>query len=345
MAESGIPTRMGDGSLVHMTRSEIRADIEDGTTAAAKRARVPVLAQDELDHLLDIYASTVRFTAVEIGDGVVVGSDGSGTRHIGTRQHDQQTCEQLLGADIVELWHIDYSYKAIKTVLPFEQQELKDCLNLITSPVQYGGMVDLGRYTKPDGPVENWSELMPLGRIPEARLAQEEAVEKATRDVVFVGDGVADVGGDSLDLDTTGAAGDADFLAALRAVRILRDRHPDFGIMVGMANEFVLGMHGKLEYDGVRLAGLWPREQMKLAQKAGATVFGPAINVNSGKSCAWNAARAITLVKPCTDEAEIPIHMNVGMGVGAVPMCTYLPLDAVSRASKACVEILRLDGL
>jgi dimethylamine---corrinoid protein Co-methyltransferase len=343
--EPTIPTRMGDGSLVRMTRSELRADIEEGTRAAAARARVPELTTAELDHLLDIYASPQRFTAVDIGEGVVVTTDGSGTRHIGTRQHDQQTCEQLLGADVVELWHVDYSYKAVKPVLAFEIQEAKDCLNLITAPVQYGAMPDLGRYTRPDGPVENWSELMPLGKIAEARAAQEEAVEHAVRDIVFVGDGMAEVGVDSLDLDTTGAAGDADFLAALKAVRALRDAHPDLGIMLGMANEFVLGMHGELEYDGVRLAGLWPREQMKLAEKAGATVFGPAVNVNTGKSAAWNAARALTLVKPCTEEASIPVHMNVGMGVGAVPMCTYLPLDAVSRASKACVEILKVDGL
>ena len=37
--------------------------------------------------------------------------------------------------------------------------------------------------------------------------------------------------------------------------------------------------------------------------------------------------------------------MNAGMGVGAVPMSSYIPLDAVSRASRACVDILRLDGL
>ena len=64
---------MGDGSLVEMTRSEIKADLEAGTQLAAKRAKVPELAQDELDHLLDIYASAARFTAVDIGDEVVAG--------------------------------------------------------------------------------------------------------------------------------------------------------------------------------------------------------------------------------------------------------------------------------
>ena len=42
---------MGDGSLVEMTRSEIKADLEDGTQLAAKRAKVPTLTQDELEHL------------------------------------------------------------------------------------------------------------------------------------------------------------------------------------------------------------------------------------------------------------------------------------------------------
>jgi dimethylamine--corrinoid protein Co-methyltransferase len=193
--------------------------------------------------------------------------------------------------------------------------------------------------------VPNWSELLPLTRIDEARAAQEEAVEHAVKDMVQVADAMWEAGADGIDFDTAGAAGDADLLATLLAVEKIRARHPDMGIEVGMAGEFVLGMHGQLEYDGVRLAGLWPREQMELVRRAGATIFGPAVNVNTRKSGAWNIARALTLVKPCMDVAEIPVHMNVGMGVGGVPMSSYLPLDAVSRASRACVDILRLDGL
>ena len=41
-----------------------------------------------------------------------------------------------------------------------------------------------------------------------------------------------------------------------------------------MAGEFVLGMHGELEYDGARLAGLWPRDQLRVATKAGAHMSG-----------------------------------------------------------------------
>ena len=104
-----------------------------------------------------------------------------------------------------------------------------------------------------------------------------------------------------------------------------------------MASEFVLGMHGELEYDGVRLAGLWPAAQMKLAAKAGASIFGPAVNVNTGKTVAWNVARTCTIVKPCTDAAEIPVHLNGGMGVGGVPMHA-LPPGRRRLARLACVR-------
>jgi dimethylamine--corrinoid protein Co-methyltransferase len=193
--------------------------------------------------------------------------------------------------------------------------------------------------------VPNWSELMPLGKIAEARAAQEEAIEMAIHDMVFVAEGMAEAGADGMDFDTAGAAGDGDFLATLRAVAEIRRRHPDLSIEVGMASEFVLGMHGELEYEGMRLAGMWPHDQEKAAAAAGATIYGPAVNVNTRKSVAWNVARAITIVKKCCEEATIPVHMNVGMGVGGVPMTPYPPIDAVSRVSRALVDLLRLDGL
>ena len=345
MESKKIPTRMGDGSLTWMTAGEIRADLEEGTRVAAERAKVPPLDEGELSHLLEIFASASRFTGVDIGDEVVLTYDGVGSQHIGTRIHDLLLYEQHLGADSVELYHPDYSFKAVKTVVPYEQGVLRQAQANTTVPLNYGAMPDLGRYTQPDGPVPNWSTLMPLGKIEAARAAQEEAVEHAVADMVYVCDGMLEAGADGVDFDTAGAAGDADFLAALRAIEAVRGRHPDAGIQIGMASEFVLGMHGTLEYDGVRLAGLWPREQMKLAAKAGATIFGPAVNVNTGKSGAWNVARAITIVKPCVQEAEIPVHMNVGMGVGGTPMAPWPPADAVSRSSRALVDILRLDGL
>jgi dimethylamine--corrinoid protein Co-methyltransferase len=104
-------------------------------------------------------------------------------------------------------------------------------------------------------------------------------------------------------------------------------------------------MHGELAYDGVRLAGQWPLGQLKACEAAGATIFGPAVNVNTTKSLPWNTARTCALIKPVTAEATIPVHANAGMGVGGVAMTPYPPADATSRASRALVDICRIDGL
>jgi dimethylamine--corrinoid protein Co-methyltransferase len=84
---------------------------------------------------------------------------------------------------------------------------------------------------------------------------------------------------------------------------------------------------------------------VKIAEQAGATIFGPVVNTKASRSCPWNLSRAITFIKACCDVADIPIHVNMGMGVGGVTMTDRPPLDIVSRASKAMVEICRLDGL
>ena len=112
-----------------------------------------------------------------------------------------------------------------------------------------------------------------------------------------------------------------------------------------MAGEFILGMHGELKYDGVRLAGLYPQDQVRLVQKAGATIFGPVVNTNTTESTPWNLARAVTFMKACGEVAEIPIHPNMGMGVGAVPVNDHPPIDAVSRASAAMTTLCQIDGL
>jgi dimethylamine--corrinoid protein Co-methyltransferase len=134
-------------------------------------------------------------------------------------------------------------------------------------------------------------------------------------------------------------------LAALKAIEIIKQKYPDLGIEMGMAGEFIIGMHGQLEYDGVRLAGLYPHMQVKLAEKAGANIFGAVINTNSNMSFPWNLARTVTFIKACTEAASIPVHVNVGMGVGAIPMNEVPPVDAVTRADKALVEIGKADGL
>ena len=75
------------------------------------------------------------------------------------------------------------------------------------------------------------------------------------------------------------------------------------------------------------------------------SLFGPAVNVNTTRSVAWNTARACTLIKPCMADAKIPVHPIVGMGGCGVPMTAFPPHDAGSRASRAMVDILKIDGL
>ena len=345
-----IRTRMGDGFLSEITEGELQRDIEEGTQDAAERAGVPPLGADEMKYLFDIYRSPAKFVSVDPGNEIVLSFD-AGTlkmQRLGIntgRIHNIQIMERALGADTMEMGHIDYSYKSVKPIVGDEQQEFEQALLVSTLPLFYGAMPNLAIYSQPDGPVGNSAELLPQGKIAEARAAQEEAVELAVKDMVYVASALYESGADGINFDTTGAAGDPDFLATLRATKILKEKYPDLCIELGMAGEFILGMHGVMEFEGVRLAGLYPHEQVKLAQSAGVTIFGPTVNTNTSKSCAWNIARAITFIKPCVASSRIPIHANMGMGVGGAPVVDNPPTDAISRASKAMVEIGRLDGL
>lgn len=344
-------TRMGDGSGIYLTGDEIRQEIEEGIQDAADRGKIPTLTKEEIEYLYELITFPVNVIGIKKGKEVVSSSD-SGSFKITYQSHipmDRSIAvlvhERVLGADSVDIGNIDYSYKAVKPILHDEAKIMETAqLNSII-PVLYGSMPNLGLYTKPDGPVENWSELLPQGKIKESQQAQEEAVEYAVKDMVYVAEGMYEAGADGINLDTCGASGDADVLAALKAAKIIKEKYPDFGIELGMAGEFVLGMHGGLEFEGKRLAGMYPHEQVKIAQKAGVNIFGPVVNTNSNKTFAWNIARAVTFIKACTKAAEIPVHVNVGMGVGATPMTPVPPVDAVSRAAAALVEIGKIDGL
>ncbi|MBM9615897.1 hypothetical protein JWJ90_16630 [Desulfobulbus rhabdoformis] len=345
-----ILTRYGDGFKVELSEDEVREDIIEGTNDAASRAGVDPLKEDEIEHLLDIFKNPDKVVSVEDGKEVVMTYDGMSSKirraHITIdRVQSLQVFERAMGADTLELQHIDYSYKPCKPIVGFELPDLDLLLNSTVAPVFYGAMPNLGLYSQPDGPCPNPADLLPLGKIDEAQKAYEEAVEHAVSDIVFVASAMYEGGVDGINIDTVGAAGDADFLAALRATEILREKYPDLGIEMGMAGEFVLGMHGGLEWHGQRLAGLYPQDQVRLAKEAGATIFGPAINIVTTNSLPWNIARSVTFCKACSDVAEIPVHANLGMGVCGIPLTLTVPVDALSRATKAHVEICRLDGL
>ena len=77
----------------------------------------------------------------------------------------------------------------------------------------------------------------PEGKIQEALEAHELCVEDAVKDIVSVGNAMYAGGADGLNIDSVGAAGDADFLAALRATEELKKLHPDICIEIGMAGD------------------------------------------------------------------------------------------------------------
>lgn len=345
-----ILTRMGDGAYLRMAESELKRDLEAGTRDAAGKAGISPLSRDELNHLFEIYQTPSKFVSVDPGNEIVLSFD-AGTlklQRLGIstgRIHNIQIMERAMGADTMEMGHIDYSFKPVKPIVSDEQQEFEQALLVSTLPLFYGAMPNLAIYSQPDGPLPNPAELLPTGKIAEARASQEAAVDLAVKDIVYVAGALYESGADGINFDTTGAAGDPDFLAALRATKILKEKYPNICIELGMAGEFVLGMHGGMEYEGVRLAGLYPHDQVKLAQKAGVTIFGPTVITNTSKSCPWNIARAVTFIKSCVQNANIPIHANMGMGVGGAPVVDNPPIDSISRASKAMVEICRLDGL
>ncbi len=343
-------SRMGDGSVVYMTEEEIREDILAGVQDAASRGKIPPLTDAEMEHIYTIVTMPGNVVGVEYGREIVSTSD-SGADKVGAKTGvpvDRTTQavihERVLGGDSVDIGFRDYNYKTAKGVVEHEAYATRAALNITTMPIFYGAMTNLGFYTKPDGPVENWAELLPQGRIQEALEAQEEAVKHAVKDVVYVAEHMNAVGADAMNLDTSGAAGDADFLAALQATEIIRERFPNLAVEIGMAGEFVLGMHGRLKYDGVRLAGLYPHQQVKLVEKAGASIFGAVVNTNCNMTFPWNIGRVCTFVKACVEAAEIPVHANVGMGVCGIPMCEILPSDVVSRVDKCLVEICKIDG-
>jgi dimethylamine--corrinoid protein Co-methyltransferase len=345
-----ISTRYGDGTPLSMSEKELMADLEAGTQDAADRGNIPALTKEELAHLFDIFSLPYNFVSVEPGNEVVLTYD-AGTlkiRRVGVnvdRIQALQIYEKIMGADTMELCHVDYSFKPIKPIVTMEQPILEQALLSTHVPLFYGAMPNLGLYSQPDGPCPNPGDLLPKGKIAEARASYEEQIEHAVKDMVYVASRMYEAGADGINFDTTAAAGDAEFYATIKAISELHKKYPDMCIQMGMASEFVLGMHGELAWDGVRLAGLYPHKQLELAQKVGVRIYGPAVNIVTTRSLPWNVSRSVTFCKACTDVATIPVHACVGMGVCGIPLTLAVPIDALTRATKAHVDIARLDGL
>jgi dimethylamine---corrinoid protein Co-methyltransferase len=352
----GYYTRMGDGKRVTMTKAQIIDDLHAGSADAADMGEIPVLNADAIDQLFDIISDKNRVVGVEPGKEVVLtydigqldftgdnGNSGNGV-DIG-RLEAALIHERAMGADTFELAHADYSIKPVKPVISNEMQTMEEIQNEIIVPYFYGAMPNMGLYYAPDGPYGNPADLMREFKIEEAMKQAELASAHMAKDIEYVSTHVMAAGSDGFDFDTTASAGDADFVGTLKGVELLRKACPSAYINVGMAGESVMGIHGSIEYNGQVVAGLYPHQQCKLAEKAGANVFGAVVNTNSSKSLSWNLARSVTFVKECIKECNIPVHVNMGMGVGGIPMFETAPIDAVTRCNKAMVEVANVDGV
>jgi dimethylamine--corrinoid protein Co-methyltransferase len=349
-------TRRGDGKRILMTKEQFMTDIQAGIADAADMGEVPDLNANEIDMLMGILTDKNRVVGVEPGNEVVLsydigqldftgdnGNSGNGV-DIG-RLESALLHERALAADTFELAHADYSIKPVKPVISNEMQTMEEIQALIVVPYFYGAMPNAGLYYAPDGPYGNPADLMREFKIDEAMHAAELTADHLARDIEYVSTRMIAAGADGFNFDTTASAGDADFVGTLKGVQALRKECPEAYILLGMAGESVMGIHGSIEYNGKIVAGTFPHQQVKFVEKAGANVFGPVVNTNTSKSLAWNLARAVTFVKECIKVASIPCHVNMGMGVGGIPMCETAPLDALTRCNKAMVEIAKVDGI
>ncbi len=352
----GILTRMGDGRRISMPAADIKNAILSGSKDAAEKGKIPELTPEEIEKLFDIIADPNRIVGVSPGEEVVMTDDGCSMIFYGNQENSGQglplsrmdsvlAYERVCAADTASIGHTDYSCKPVKPIISTEMNDYYSASQVTTIPLFYGTQPNMGLYFRPDGPYPNPMDLLPRGKIKEALEAQEEAAEHLKEDLVYIGKKLHEVGCEGINFDTSGSAGDAEFSATLQAVAELKKLAPNMPVEVGMSGEFVLGLHEQMTFDGKRLAGLYPHKQVKVVEAAGADIFGPAINIKSSKSIAWNLARAVTFVKATVVAANIPVHVNVGMGVGGVPMFEVPPIDCVTRASKALIQIGKADGL
>lgn len=344
-------TRMGDGEGVWMSKEQIYEEVLAGMEDAVTKGKAQPMPGGDIDYLVEILTMPEKNVSVQRGYEGITTFD-AGTLKMAVRSGlpvDRSTAllihERALCSDTMELCNTDYSYKQLKNIVYEEAMAMERAQMNCIMPIFYGAMPNMGLYTKPDGPVDNWSELLPQGKVTEAMEAQEKAAELCTGDMVYVGSIMAESGACGIQFDTAGASGDADLLAALQASKILSQKYPDLSITMGMANEFTLGMHGRLKFEGERLAGQYPAKQVQSVAAAGVHSYGPVVNTNSSKSFAWNLSRSLTHVREATRVATIPILPNVGMGVCGIPLTTTCPTDCSTRTSKAMLEIGKADGL
>lgn len=346
----------GDGKRLELDLATLKNDIRQGSLSAAKSGKIDPLTNEDLQALTEIFLEPDRVVSVEPGSEVITTDDGAPTTIYTDNSNGGLSLpvspgqaalifERVVAADTACMGLADYSCRPMKPIIEFIASEYYITSQLSTAPLFYGFQPNLGLYFQPVGPFPDHFGLMKAGQMKEAMQAQEDAVKALVDDIVFVTDRLNEAGVEGINLDTSGSYGDPDMLASLLACERIKENWPDLPVELGFAGESIIGMNGRMKYQDIRLAGAYPHVQVELAAKAGASIAGLAVNTNTGMSTPWNLARAVTFVKAASQVAKIPIHVNVGMGVGGLPMDVVPSVGAVSRCSKAMVEIAKIDGL
>jgi Dimethylamine methyltransferase (Dimeth_PyL). len=351
-----ITTDNGDGSRIEMSLEEVKKAIADGSAEAAKKAKIDPLDAADAEALLEIFMEPDRMVSVASGSEVVTTDDGSATLiyldntngGLSIPMSPTQavlTFERVVAADTTSLGHSDYSCRPVKPIIEYVATEYHTTSQMTTAPLYYGFQPNLGLYFQPVGPFPDHFNLMKEGKHKEAAKAQEEAAQAMADDILFAARKLYSVGLEGLNLDTSGSYGDPDLLGALMGCEAVKAEFPDLPVELGFAGEQIIGMNGRMKYKDIRLAGVYPHQQVELAAKAGASIVGLAVNSNTSQSTPWNLARSLTFVKAASRVSTIPIHANVGMGVCGLSMDVTPGIGIVSRCSKAHVEIAKVDGL
>ena len=353
---NAIKTSWGDGYQTKLSLDELRKDIEAGTEDAAQQGKIDSLDNAEINHLIDIFCQPGKTVSVDPGKEVVVSDDGAGLMASWGRPSaghaipisDHQSIlmyERVYCGDTCGLGFPDYSYKPVKSAIGYARSHYKAISMLTTIPLIYGSQPNMGMYYHPTGPIPPAFDYFTKYEFEKGFELQEKAAQMMREDIYYVAEQLYEVGCEAINLDTAGSAGDADFFGCLSVVEDIKSKLPDMPVEMGMAGEEIIGMHGRLTYQGERLAGMYPHQQVEMAAKAGVDIFGVAVNSDTGRSTPYNLARAVTFTKAAVAHASIPVHANSGMGVGGMPMTLLPPVGCSTRCAKALVEIGKADGL
>ncbi len=316
----GIPTRMGDGSLVRMTRAEIEADIHAGVEAGAKRAKVEPLGDDEIAHLADIFAQP---RTVQCGR-----HRRRGHPHVRRRRQPGRRLAHHRPAELRAdglhrhgralsprlLVQADQAGPAVRAGDHAPDAVAAHHPGAPTAPCRTSGATPCPTARSPTGrSCCRWAAstrpVRPRRRLWRPRSRTSSTLPRAcTRPAPTA----------STSTPRGRPATPTSWPPSRPSSASARSTRTGVSRSAWRASSSS-ACTGELEYDGVRLAGLWPADQMRLAAKAGVSIFGPAVNVNTGKTVAWNVARTCTIVKPCMDAATDPGPPQRGDGRGRRP--------------------------